>query len=67
MQLYELLSKVSTKDEFIAFIEQLKNDKLEKPEDWENSDIQSYLTGISSWVDDMDGYYKNLGKICHLI
>lgn len=62
MQLYEFISKISTKDEFIAFIEQLKNDKLEKPEEWENSDIQSYLTGISSWVDDMDGYYKNLGK-----
>lgn len=62
MKLYELLSKISTKDEFIAFIEQLKNDKLEKPEEWENSDIESYLTGISSWVDDMDGYYKNLGK-----
>ena len=62
MQLYKLLCKISTKDEFIAFIEKLKNDKLEKPDEWENSDIQSYLTGILSWAEDMDGYYKNLGK-----
>lgn len=27
-----------------------------------NTDIQSYLEGIASWVDEMEGYYKNVGK-----
>ncbi len=62
MSLHEKLDTIATKDEFISFIEKLKNDRIEKPEEWENPDIQSYLEGISSWVYDMEGYYENIGK-----
>ena len=33
-----------------------------KPEEWENRDLPSYLEAIAAWVDDMDGYYRNLGE-----
>lgn len=62
MKLYEKVDTIRTKDEFIDFIKQLKKDRNDKPEEWENIDIQSYLEGISSWIDDMEGYYKNIGK-----
>lgn len=62
MKLYEKVDTIRTKDEFIGFIKQLKKDRNDKPEEWENADIQSYLAGISSWIDDMEGYYKNIGK-----
>ena len=27
-------------------------------DEWENKDILSYLDAISSWVEDMEGYYQ---------
>lgn len=31
-------------------------------EEWENSDIDSYLEGVHSWVEDMEGYFYNMNR-----
>jgi hypothetical protein len=31
-------------------------------EEWENSDLASYLDGMSGWIEDMDGYFSNVGE-----
>lgn len=36
------------------------NDNRDNSDEWENKDIQSYLEGIYSWVEDMEGYFENM-------
>jgi len=59
MELYKELEKVSDKEQFTKFISSLANDFKLKPDEWENSDIESFLQGVKSWVEDMEGYYEN--------
>ncbi|WP_214824118.1 DUF7660 family protein [Exiguobacterium algae] len=59
MELYKELEKVSDKEQFTKFISSLANDLKLKPDEWENSDIESFLQGVKSWVEDMEGYYEN--------
>ena len=37
----------------------LIKDINDKPEEWEDKPVMSYLESIQSWVEDMDGYYQN--------
>ncbi len=56
----DIIKKIENKDEFIKFIELLADDKTSNSLEWENVDIVSYLNSIKSWVEDMEGYYKNM-------
>ena len=53
--------KISNKEDFLIFIKKLAVDKKDGNIEWENKDIFSYLMGVSSWVEDMEGYYVNMG------
>lgn len=55
----ELLKKVSSKEDFLNFINVLLNDLHENPQEWEDKKVRFYLESIHSWVEDMDGYYIN--------
>lgn len=33
-----------------------------KSNSWKNNDLTSYLEAIASWIEDMDGFYENMGK-----
>ena len=55
-----MIENVKSKEDFISFINKLSEDNQINNDEWENEDILSYLEGISSWVEDMDGYYKNM-------
>ncbi len=61
MKLYDYINNISNEDDFIKFLEVLKNDILINNDEWVNNNITSYLDSIYSWVEDMDGYYKNIG------
>ncbi len=58
MKINEMIENVKSKQDFISFINRLCNDNQINNDEWENKDILSYLEGVSSWVEDMDGYYK---------
>ncbi len=60
MKVNEMIENVKSKEDFISFINMLSEDNQINNDEWENKDILSYLEGISSWVEDMDGYYKNM-------
>lgn len=60
MKVNEMIENVKSKEDFISFINKLSEDNQINNDEWENEDILSYLEGISSWVEDMDGYYKNM-------
>lgn len=60
MRVNELLDNIESKEDFISFVNSLLNDNQVNNDEWENKDILSYLEAISSWVEDMEGYYDNM-------
>lgn len=60
MKINEMIENVKSKEDFISFINRLSKDNQINNDEWVNKDILSYLEGVSSWVEDMDGYYKNM-------
>ena len=60
MNVYELIHNIKNKEDFVFFINNLQEDNQVRNNEWENKDISSYLESISSWVEDMEGYYKNM-------
>jgi hypothetical protein len=54
---------IKNKDDFLlfmnAFLKDLKNDSSS----WENKSLDTFLHAMESWIDDMDGYYENLGLL----
>ena len=55
------INNISTKEDFMSFLKALRDDRRTNGREWENPQIDSYLDGIVSWVEDMDGYYHNMG------
>ena len=60
MDFNSIINDVNSKEDFMNFLTQLRLDKQQKSEEWENDEITSYLEGICSWVDDMEGYLDNM-------
>lgn len=59
--MYNELNNIVTREDFLNFMEKLREDNQYNEKEWENKEIQSYLESISSWVEDMDGFYFNMG------
>jgi hypothetical protein len=57
--LNEKALNVSTKADFIEFLELLISDLKANPDEWENKDLPSYLGAVTSWTEDMEGFYQN--------
>lgn len=60
MRVNELIDDIKSKEDFISFVNSLLKDNQVNNGEWENKDISSYLEAISSWVEDMEGYYDNM-------
>lgn len=60
MNYKQLLENIESREDFIFFLHSLAKDSQDNIESWNNRDISSYLSGISSWAEDMDGYFRNM-------
>lgn len=60
MNISDILCSVDSKEEFMKFLDELRCDNEQREEEWENKDIKAYLEGVHSWVDDMEGYFRNM-------
>lgn len=60
MDFNSMINEVNSKEDFMSFLSKLRLDREEKCDEWENTEITSYLEGICSWVDDMEGYFANM-------
>jgi hypothetical protein len=40
-------------------VERLAADWRRSPEEWDNRDLGAFLDGMSLWLRDADGYYRN--------
>jgi len=56
---YDDVLKINTREDFIVFLKNLRKDYTENLPSWENRDIGSFLEAMTSWVEDMDGFYIN--------
>ena len=51
--------KVTDRKSFIKFIDLLRQDFIDNPESWENKKIDDFLVALSSYANDIQGYYDN--------
>lgn len=61
--LFDYARTVNSRDDFIKFVEFLNADYRVKNDEWGNTDLESFLGGLSGFAQDMDGYYKNMGDV----
>jgi hypothetical protein len=61
-QLVDYAKTIKSKEDFSYFLKCLIQDYKQNQNEWENSDLASYLEGINGFTSDMSGYYKNLGE-----
>lgn len=59
MDLREKANAVASRIEFVNFVNDLRNDLLSHPEQWENNTLDRFLEALAGWTQDMDGYYIN--------
>jgi hypothetical protein len=57
-----LIQQIHTRADFISFVRALQGHLQQKPQEWENRDLSSFLSAMAGWVEDMDGYYQNRGE-----
>ena len=50
---------MDSRSDLVQFIYALQNDLNQHPENWENSDLQTYLGALAAFLADADGYYRN--------
>jgi hypothetical protein len=62
MDLSESVEDVQSRHEFVAFVRALLRDLQQHPDTWENADLERFIEALAAWVEDMDGYYQNLGR-----
>lgn len=53
------INEINSKEDFVNFVELLVSNLKSNPQEWTNKTLPEYLESISSWTEDMDGYYKN--------
>jgi hypothetical protein len=59
MNLYESQKVITTKEDFILFLELLLNDFKENSGDWENNTLLTFLESLHAYTNDVDGFYSN--------
>ena len=60
--LFEYAKSVSSRADFVRFVDYLNADYRERHEEWENDNLESFLGGLSGFANDMGGFYKNMGE-----
>lgn len=53
------INGINSKEDFVNFVELLVTNLKSNPEEWTNKTLPEYLESISSWTEDMEGYYQN--------
>ena len=52
--------EVNDRKSFAQFVNLLHKDLVEKPEDWENINLSDFLSALSAYAEDIQGYYNNM-------
>lgn len=60
--LRDQLEKIETRQDLSKFINKLRQDFVDNPNEWENIELSQYLESMAAWICDMDGLYNNFNK-----
>ncbi len=60
--LVDYAKTIKSKKDFEYFLAYLIQDYIQNQNEWQNLDLQSFLTGLIGFVADMSGYYENIGE-----
>lgn len=55
----ERADEINSKDDLADFVERLRLNLLNHPDEWENPDLERFLAAMGAWVRSMDMYVKN--------
>jgi hypothetical protein len=61
-ELFDYAKTVSSRADFVRFVNYLNADYSERRNEWENDSLGSFLGGLSGFANDMSGFYKNMGE-----
>lgn len=61
-ELFDYAKEVSSREDFVKFVQYLNEDHRQKGDDWGNQTLEQFLGGLSGFANDMAGYYKNMGE-----
>lgn len=53
--------QVTDRKSFIEFLSLLRQDFLSNPNSWENNNLETFLEALSSYAEDIQGFYDNMG------
>lgn len=59
--LVEKAEAIQSKADFDAFVQLLLRNYREYPDEWENNTLELFLQGLAGFVENMEGYYSNVG------
>ena len=51
--------EIHNRQTFIEFVEQLRRDFIENPDNWQNKTLPDFLDAVSAYAEDIQGYYDN--------
>ena len=58
--MHQEINKIKSKQDFLTFLGLYIQDFRDNIDSWENTTIDTFLEGMESWVEDMEGYYENM-------
>ena len=62
MTLAERAQAVQTREDLVAFIKALQADHGTNRNGWEIANLESFLSAMAAWTEDMEGFYSNMGQ-----
>ncbi len=57
----ERAQAIQSKADFTAFLPVLLQNYQSHPEEWENDNLELFLQGLAGFIENIEGYYKNVG------
>jgi hypothetical protein len=60
--LEDSVMSLRSREDLADFVERLAEDWRRDAEQWDNRDLGAFLDGMSVWLRDAEGYYRNTGS-----
>jgi hypothetical protein len=57
----EKARNIQTKEDLADFVAEFRDGLILNPDEWENSDLESFLAAMEDWIRSIDSYAKNTG------
>lgn len=54
--------EIKTREDFIEFMHLFCEDYANNSSSWENNKLETFLEALTSYSEDIDGYYQNIKK-----